>query len=207
MSCLCGTGSCRQLIDGQDWRRPDLQQRYAGYFSWYLQRRIDTPPNHPIADGRDDGAMTHWPAWATEPVALHPPDDRWQHRGERACQRLDAALGRWLLAPAAQCRLHGGAGLGGEADPGPAGGARRPRVRPAYRRGRGPHRLAPCSTCARSAALAAVLRLGRRRPPKRPSTRHDRGQPALARAAGLSATPCGSTGPLSRDMPHSNRPW
>jgi len=41
MTCRCGAASCRGTIDGQDWRRPDLQQRYAGYFSWYLQRKID----------------------------------------------------------------------------------------------------------------------------------------------------------------------
>jgi len=44
MCCHCGTTSCRQIVAGQDWRRSELQQRYAGYFSWYLQRRIDTPP-------------------------------------------------------------------------------------------------------------------------------------------------------------------
>ncbi len=41
MTCRCGTASCRRTIDGQDWRRPDLQRRYAGYFSWYVQRKID----------------------------------------------------------------------------------------------------------------------------------------------------------------------
>lgn len=40
MPCRCGTQSCRQVIDGHDWRRPELQRRYAGYFSWYLQRRF-----------------------------------------------------------------------------------------------------------------------------------------------------------------------
>lgn len=28
------------MIDGHDWRRRDLQRRYHGYFSWYLQRKI-----------------------------------------------------------------------------------------------------------------------------------------------------------------------
>jgi hypothetical protein len=28
-------------VTGDDWKRPDLQQRYEGYFSLYLQRRID----------------------------------------------------------------------------------------------------------------------------------------------------------------------
>jgi uncharacterized protein len=40
MTCHCNTASCRRVIDGHDWRRSDLQRRYAGYFSWYLQRKI-----------------------------------------------------------------------------------------------------------------------------------------------------------------------
>jgi hypothetical protein len=38
--CLCGTPSCRGYVTGQDWMRPELQVRYAGYFSPYLQKRI-----------------------------------------------------------------------------------------------------------------------------------------------------------------------
>ncbi|MBO0728714.1 MAG: SET domain-containing protein-lysine N-methyltransferase [Acidimicrobiaceae bacterium] len=41
MRCRCRSASCRGIVDGQDWRRPDLQARYRGYFSWYLARRID----------------------------------------------------------------------------------------------------------------------------------------------------------------------
>jgi len=40
MVCHCNTASCRRVIDGHDWRRRDLQHRYHGYFSWYLQREI-----------------------------------------------------------------------------------------------------------------------------------------------------------------------
>lgn len=39
--CTCGTAVCRGRITGNDWQRPDLQARYAGYFAPYLQRRID----------------------------------------------------------------------------------------------------------------------------------------------------------------------
>lgn len=41
MPCACGAASCRRMITGDDWRLPDLQQRYAGYFSRYLQDRIE----------------------------------------------------------------------------------------------------------------------------------------------------------------------
>jgi len=40
MECKCGAGACRRVITGQDWRRKDLQQKYAGYFSWYLVEKI-----------------------------------------------------------------------------------------------------------------------------------------------------------------------
>lgn len=40
MQCSCGAPECRGLITGDDWRRPDLQRKYRGYFSRYLQDRI-----------------------------------------------------------------------------------------------------------------------------------------------------------------------
>jgi uncharacterized protein len=39
MTCACNTPSCRKLITGNDWRDPDLQARYAGWFSRYLEER------------------------------------------------------------------------------------------------------------------------------------------------------------------------
>lgn len=39
--CACGADICRKQITGNDWRNPQLWRRYAGYFSPYLQRRID----------------------------------------------------------------------------------------------------------------------------------------------------------------------
>jgi uncharacterized protein len=44
MTCGCGTPSCRGVIDGQDWRKPELQRRYGPYFSSYLLRRISPRP-------------------------------------------------------------------------------------------------------------------------------------------------------------------
>jgi SET domain-containing protein len=38
--CECATPSCRRLVTGADWQRPELQARYAGYFSAYLATRI-----------------------------------------------------------------------------------------------------------------------------------------------------------------------
>ena len=39
--CNCGLPQCRKHVGGEDWKRPELQERYAGYFAPYLQRRID----------------------------------------------------------------------------------------------------------------------------------------------------------------------
>ena len=38
--CSCGSPNCRGRITGQDWKIPELWERYEGYFSPYLQRRI-----------------------------------------------------------------------------------------------------------------------------------------------------------------------
>lgn len=40
--CHCATANCRKKITGNDWKLPELQRRYQGYFSPYLARRIDT---------------------------------------------------------------------------------------------------------------------------------------------------------------------
>lgn len=42
MDCSCGEPQCRKVVTGDDWRLPELQRRYAGYFSRYIQDRIDT---------------------------------------------------------------------------------------------------------------------------------------------------------------------
>jgi hypothetical protein len=39
--CVCGSPNCREHVSGHDWMRPELQKKYTGYFSPYLQRRID----------------------------------------------------------------------------------------------------------------------------------------------------------------------
>ena len=39
--CHCGSPLCRGTVRGDDWKLPELWAKYAGYFSPYLQRRID----------------------------------------------------------------------------------------------------------------------------------------------------------------------
>jgi SET domain-containing protein len=40
LDCRCGAPTCRKKITGQDWRRPELQAKYRGYLSWYLEEKI-----------------------------------------------------------------------------------------------------------------------------------------------------------------------
>lgn len=41
IECNCGKPSCRGKVTGDDWKISDLQEKYKGYFSDYIQRKID----------------------------------------------------------------------------------------------------------------------------------------------------------------------
>ena len=41
LECHCGSAACRGTVTGTDWMRKDLQERYRGWFSWLVQRKID----------------------------------------------------------------------------------------------------------------------------------------------------------------------
>ena len=43
-TCLCGEPTCRAIVTGQDWRRPDLHEKYDGWFSPYVARKIASLP-------------------------------------------------------------------------------------------------------------------------------------------------------------------
>ncbi|HET9730742.1 MAG TPA: SET domain-containing protein-lysine N-methyltransferase [Acidimicrobiia bacterium] len=40
-TCTCGTALCRGVVTSDDWKLPELQARYKGWFSVYLARRLD----------------------------------------------------------------------------------------------------------------------------------------------------------------------
>ena len=44
MTCRCGSARCRGTVTGKDWMRKDLQEKYRGWFCWFLQRKIDARP-------------------------------------------------------------------------------------------------------------------------------------------------------------------
>jgi hypothetical protein len=41
LECRCGSPRCRRVVTGKDWRKPELRERYRGWFCWFLQRKID----------------------------------------------------------------------------------------------------------------------------------------------------------------------
>jgi SET domain-containing protein len=41
MQCRCGSSNCRGTITGKDWMNKELQKKYKGWFSWFIQRKID----------------------------------------------------------------------------------------------------------------------------------------------------------------------
>jgi uncharacterized protein len=40
VECRCGSPLCRHIITGNDWQRPELQERYRGHFSPFINDRI-----------------------------------------------------------------------------------------------------------------------------------------------------------------------
>ena len=47
MQCKCGAETCRGVVTGTDWRKPEIQRKYDGYFSWFIERRIEATKKSP----------------------------------------------------------------------------------------------------------------------------------------------------------------
>lgn len=45
LKCLCGSENCREVITNTDWKKPELQEKYKGYFQWYLEKKINKNKN------------------------------------------------------------------------------------------------------------------------------------------------------------------
>jgi uncharacterized protein len=67
--CGCGQPTCRGNISGNDWQKPELQKRYAGFFSPHVQRRIDAQQSEKRAFEKAM-RMTKAPKF-TSPVPLY----------------------------------------------------------------------------------------------------------------------------------------
>jgi SET domain-containing protein len=44
LRCHCASYRCRQMVEGSDWRIPQLQRRYAGHWAPRVQALIDASP-------------------------------------------------------------------------------------------------------------------------------------------------------------------
>ncbi|MBW2991512.1 SET domain-containing protein-lysine N-methyltransferase [Candidatus Woesearchaeota archaeon] len=40
MKCNCGSKNCRKIMTSDDWKKPELQKKYKGYFSYYLEEKM-----------------------------------------------------------------------------------------------------------------------------------------------------------------------
>ena len=41
LPCQCGSPRCRGVVSGTDWMKPELQERYRGWFCWHIQRKLE----------------------------------------------------------------------------------------------------------------------------------------------------------------------
>lgn len=41
IECNCGSPNCRRTVTGKDWMKPELQEKYKGWFCWFIQRKIN----------------------------------------------------------------------------------------------------------------------------------------------------------------------
>jgi SET domain-containing protein len=46
MKCNCQSPNCRKKITGKDWKNPKLQKKYKGFFSPFIQKKIDKSQGH-----------------------------------------------------------------------------------------------------------------------------------------------------------------
>lgn len=40
LKCECGSVNCRGMVTTEDWEKPELQERYHGFFQEYLKKKI-----------------------------------------------------------------------------------------------------------------------------------------------------------------------
>ena len=43
LRCHCPSYRCRQMVEGTDWRIPQLQRRYAGWWAPHVRRLVEGP--------------------------------------------------------------------------------------------------------------------------------------------------------------------
>jgi hypothetical protein len=57
IKCFCGANNCRGYVTENDWKKPELQKKYDGYFQWYLQDKIKGYENNKRVLVNDGGGF------------------------------------------------------------------------------------------------------------------------------------------------------
>ena len=52
--CMCKSPLCRGRITPDDWQLPELQQRYRGYFPWYMHQKIQQAHKYEDTEHKQD---------------------------------------------------------------------------------------------------------------------------------------------------------
>ena len=84
--CSCATRHCRGRVASTDWQRPDLQERYAGWFAPHVQRAIDASRlARPLTKRDVENLLTDFDPHPIETltaslrVVLGRPSATWEH--------------------------------------------------------------------------------------------------------------------------------
>jgi SET domain-containing protein len=62
VTCNCGSPNCRRTVTGKDWMKKELQEKYRGWFCWFIQRKIDALASQSGMNQTDYSAGTPEPA-------------------------------------------------------------------------------------------------------------------------------------------------
>lgn len=54
LECLCGARTCRKVVTENDWKKPELQRKYRGYFQPYLAAEIEKLKLRRLKSARSD---------------------------------------------------------------------------------------------------------------------------------------------------------
>ncbi len=74
MPCNCGSTLCRHTVTGNDWRRADVQERYRGHFSPFLNARIEQLRGRAATPPMTDTSNIQHPTSSPPPISnLRPP--------------------------------------------------------------------------------------------------------------------------------------
>ena len=73
--CHCGAAQCRGLIDPQDWRRPELQERYRGHFMPHISLEIASyqARRNAAAAGKEPAKQAEGEEAAAAPLQVTDP--------------------------------------------------------------------------------------------------------------------------------------